>query len=528
MTIDPILKQQILESLKALKAEGYKDPVKLVEHAKFLRNLSFDDVLDLKITNNAPSRDFYNKKNSGNKGGLGNLIQEHYFSIPANSNAEPDFANANMELKVSPIEYGNNRSKQWVIKASERLSLTMIPYKKGELPSQYEGSPLEKKISDILLINYLRNKSIDKTEQSIKMINRLQISGEDLEIIKADYEKIASMVLSGRAHELSEGMTNYLGACTKGDTAKKSFRKQAYPLIHKDGREEFIDAKSRAFSFKKSYMDSVIQRFEEKQIHEDEAAIINDPEILKSTSLEKYALSLLKPFIGTTEKELRSRYGRGINNESKNYYAALITRMFGFHADNIAEFRKANIHVRTVKVNKRGKVDQHTKLQEVKLNTIHDENCWEHSKWYTFLTEARILFIVFAEDPEGKYRLKGGFFWSAPLSDIGSEYSSTPENTAYGYWVHTKKILDKGVHLTIKGGKVFNNFINPTAHPFCHIRPSANNAAYQFTDDRPARGNVEADAERLPDGQWMTKQAFWLNKDYVKNLLINEKFITGV
>ena len=42
-----------------------------------------------------------------------------------------------------------------------------------------------------------------------------------MKIIKDDYEKIVRKIQNGRAHELSEGDTMYLGACTKGATAKK-------------------------------------------------------------------------------------------------------------------------------------------------------------------------------------------------------------------------------------------------------------------------------------------------------------------
>ena len=41
-------------------------------------------------------------------------------------------------------------------------------------------------------------------------------------IIIDDYNQINEKIKQGKAHELSEGDTMYLGACTKGATAKKS------------------------------------------------------------------------------------------------------------------------------------------------------------------------------------------------------------------------------------------------------------------------------------------------------------------
>ena len=49
-----------------------------------------------------------------------------------------------------------------------------------------------------------------------------------MEIIKAEYHKIISIIESGNAQDLSEGLTMYLGACTKGSTALKSMQPQYY------------------------------------------------------------------------------------------------------------------------------------------------------------------------------------------------------------------------------------------------------------------------------------------------------------
>ena len=38
------------------------------------------------------------------KGGLGNLLEEVFFGYKANSNQEADFAEAGVELKVTPYE----------------------------------------------------------------------------------------------------------------------------------------------------------------------------------------------------------------------------------------------------------------------------------------------------------------------------------------------------------------------------------------------------------------------------------------
>ena len=51
---------------------------------------------------------------------------------------------------------------------------------------------------------------------------------DDLKIIEEDYKTIIDKIAEGKAHELSESDTMYLGACTKGATAEKSTVPQYY------------------------------------------------------------------------------------------------------------------------------------------------------------------------------------------------------------------------------------------------------------------------------------------------------------
>lgn len=521
-------RQELSQKLAQIKADGYSKPDELVSYAQQLVGHTFQDVLDLKLSD-IPVSDSYG--NNKRKGGLSNLLEEQYFAYPANSDSLPDFAKAGMEFKATPVLYKQNRKKQATIRAKERLVLTMIPNTEP-IEADYDKSSLKGKSSDILLVHYLADSELPKLDQEIIMANRWLLPEADLEIIRNDYRTIAEMVQAGRAHELSESMTKYLAACTKGASASKSLQDQYYPLIHEDGRKEYVKAKRRAFSFKLSYMTAVAQKFEQQKSEED--ALIQDSSILQKQTFEEYVSELLVPYYGRTESSLfqefgqpSSKYPKGLTKNAKNARAALVARMLGSKTDNIAEFKKANIQVKTIKLEQDGKQREHTKLREVNFSKLHAETDWEESDWYTYLQETRILFIVFQKNIAGELVLKGNFFWSAPVKDIGSEDSENINETAYGYWLDTKKVLREGVRLENKNDKITNNFINAMDHPFCHIRPSSTLAAYQFTDGRPSRGNVKVHAQRLPDGQYMTKQAFWLSKEYAKNLLIKEGFLPG-
>lgn len=118
--------------------------------------------------------------------------------------------------------------------------------------------------------------------------------------------------------------------------------------------------------------------------------------------------------------------------------------------------------------------------------------------------------------PQGVYVLRGGMFWNVPMSDVGGEaFSENQTLTAYGYWKDATRKANEGVVFTPQKSSWANNFLNASEHPTCHLRPSAKKAAYKFADGTEV-GNVERDAEKLPDGQYMTRQALWLNKDYIK------------
>lgn len=72
------------------------------------------------------------------------------------------------------------------------------------------------------MIHYLRDKSIESLDYVIKFVNLFSPPKDDLKIIIDDYNQINEKIKHGKVHELSEGDTMYLGACTKGAAAKKA------------------------------------------------------------------------------------------------------------------------------------------------------------------------------------------------------------------------------------------------------------------------------------------------------------------
>lgn len=151
------------------------------------------------------------------KGQLGNFIEKYYFGYDPNGNQEADFNKIGLELKQTPID----KTKKGEYRAGERLSITNISYNEPVEEDFYKSHVWEK-IKCILLIHYLRDKSIERLDYVIKFVNLFSPPKDDLKIIIDDYNQINEKIKQGKAHELSEGDTMYLGACTKGATAKKA------------------------------------------------------------------------------------------------------------------------------------------------------------------------------------------------------------------------------------------------------------------------------------------------------------------
>ena len=214
------------------------------------------------------------------KGGLGILLEERYFHYKANSDARPDFDKAGVELKVSPYKVNSKNEKV----AKERLVISMIDYM-NVVNEVFDDSHMWLKARLMLLIYYLYQSEIrNRLDYRIDYVSLFTPPEEDIAIIRDDYEKIVEKIKSGKAHELSEGDTMYLAACTK---SSDSSVRRAQPYSD-------ILAKPRAFSFKSSYMTSVLNNYIIPNTHNVDAIVHGDTIV----SFEKYVTDKIYSFKG--------------------------------------------------------------------------------------------------------------------------------------------------------------------------------------------------------------------------------------
>ena len=475
----------------------FSSPSSLLNHAKKLEGHTFREVLDLGITPEGEvAEEGYNKKSF--KGGMGNLIEERYFGYRANSDAHADFIDAGVELKTSCFD----TKADGTVRAGERLVLGMIQYDES-IESPLEDSHMWEKGSQILLIYYGRDRSIDKYDQTITYVVLFTPPEEDLAIIREDYKTIQSYVTAGKADELSESLTRYLGACTKGANAEKGVRDQS---VYAPGKE----AKSRAWCYKGSYMNSVLNEY----IIGDKGgeSIVKDASQLCGTTFDEYVLSLLKPYIGKTDREICEEFGIPYKN-NKAQWVTITYRILGLLSDSAIEFEKANVSVRTVRIEENGSVKESLSLNTFSFADLAQEE-WEDAPLHDYFDETRFLFVAFQKNG-GETRLRGAMFWSMPVSDINGPlkkcWESARERARFG--VKLTKHFDKKGELEIR-----NNLPKASENLVAHVRPHTSKRAYKLADGT-VLGNVNRDGDQLPDGQWMTKQSFWLNAKYIARIV---------
>lgn len=471
-----------------------KTPESIEYYACNLIDKTFNDVLDMNLY---PEFDKSHYENNKRKGGLGNLIEEHYFGFKANSKQEADFPEAGVELKVTPFVCNSENQ----VRAKERLVITMISYD-SPVVENFEDSHVWQKCKLILLIYYCHDNEIrDKKDFIIKYVKLFTPPPNDLKIIKDDYKKIINKIKRGKANELSEADTMYLGACTKGSTMLKSIVPQKYYAPDKKARK-------RAFCFKNSYMTYVLNNYIVTN-KKDSEPIVKSNNDLDNITFDELIVNKIKTYIGLTDKKLSKKFDLPYT-ANKAQWNMLAFRMLGIKSNKATEFKKANIAVKTIRLNKKNKNVESMSLPNYSLMDFVTEKNWEDSTFYEYLSSTKFLFIVFKE-MNNEYRLIGVQLWNMPNDDLV---------IAGKDWMKFHNTIIDGVQFKIthdKNGKqiIKNNLPKKSDINIIHMRPHTSKSYYVFKDGS-AHGNGKfSDSDELPNGCRMTKQSFWLNNDYV-------------
>lgn len=461
------------------------DPISIEKYAQKLIGKTFADVCNEDDMNKSmvvrETSDYeVSHENKKRKGGLGEIVEERFFHYQSNNDSRPDFDKAGVELKVTPYKVNKNGS----LAAKERLVITMIDYF-AVVEEKFEDSHMWNKARLILLIYYLYQQELQsRLDYRIGYAKLFSPSKADIKIIKNDFNIIVHKIKVGKAHELSESDTMYLGAAPKAATSKDR-RKQPFSCEL---------AKPRAFAFKNSYMTYVLNNYivPGKDTYEP---------IMKDSvegNFEDYVVSKINTHRGCTVEALCREFQIEFERKPKNLEALLAYRMLGIKGNHAEEFEKANIVVKTIRIEKNNKIKESMSFPAFKFKDLVEEE-WETSTFGTYLSETRFFFVIYKFDENNVLHLRGCQFWNIPYRDL--------ENEVQKVWNRTKQVLIDGLQIEQRNGKNYNNFPNASENPVCHVRPHALNAQ---------------DTYELPDGRQYPKQCFWLNNHYILNQLKDE------
>lgn len=518
----------------------------IYRHSKELENKVVGDVYQLELNGKKRENllDYYQEKNitgyiredgtekKGDKGRIGFLVQEVYFGIPRDNRRESDITTSKVELKVSPLE----RIKKG-LSVKERLVLTMIN-RNEELPTLFSKSHVFNKCNLIMLIYY-----IDETKNNINPFSfpfyksyYFQIPEEDLPQIEKDYEYIRDCVNQGRYEDLHEHNTKYLSPCSKNG--------------------------NRSFSYKVSYMNQIFRDYISKDIllydpYKDKRygvvkkefeSLMSSQDYKENRTLEDVIYEKTKDYIGMTMTQIRritmtdDSFSKWVEKKSnkimdKSDLSRTTFLMLGIKGENSDELVKSNIYVKTLCVNEDKTMNEDISFPGFEFMTLVQED-WESSQCYSDMVDREFFWSVFQRNKNGDLIFRGVKFWSIPDSD---------EKTIRQGWEDIKEIVKQGVRfefdvdgdgnyiLTSRGrNRILNSFpdskntdpkrkeyrICPSPKPLneiISIRPHRsqvyydlkNNLQYKDTESSETNGSV------LPNGDIMTQQCFWYNKEYI-------------
>lgn len=447
------------------------------------------------------------------KGGAGKMMEQDWFDIENNNKPVPDFEEAEVELKVTPY-YFNTKG----LRAKERLVCNVINYKEENTDNFYESSYWKKNKTTLIMsyhditpeINAERKKckqSALSNEEKYELKKKFTIDKtvlfsipeRDLPTIINDWNIIANKIKNGMAHELSEKDTMYLAACTKGSTAESSMREQ---------RGE-VKARARAYSLKPAYMTSILNTY--LYGNEEDENIIKDISC-NNKGIEEYIIDCIRPYFGKSQAEIKRELG--VNSSAKSLNHILISKILGVsNAEDSSEFKKADIKIKTIRVEADGNsIEQHMSFPSVKFAELVLEE-WEESETKELMVDTKYMFAIFKKDSEynkNKFNsvhtekhlfLNNIVFWQLPEED---------EDEVQRVWSKARKSIENGAGLKKvtwgKGTRITNTLPKSTESNVAHMRPHTTLAGY--TADSPY-------SDQLPNGEYMTKQCFWFNRDYI-------------
>lgn len=397
------------------------------------------------------------------KGLLGRAL-EHYFGIPPNNAARPDFPEAGVELKTVPLAPYKDGLGGYRIK--ERTKVCAINFQKL-LEQTWKTSDARHKLEKVLFVFILPGKT--PRGSRVEKVLLWDISTDYEPTFESDWCKVYDKVAVGLAHCISEGDGKYLGASTAGAGGGKTFPQP----------KSSIPAKMRAFSLKPPFT-RIIYLTE---------SIRDNLHLGPQPPLEAAVLRQLHSYAGRRISDLAAKF-EVPRTRSYHYCARVIRRALGAkHGDaTFKELHEAGIQVKSAKIGPKGIPFEAMSFPAFKYDELVKED-WETSSFRKTLQN--LLIVPMTGGPKGMggdhLRILGkAFFWHP-----------TPAE-----WDVIRREWEHFVG-QIRTGKA-KELTTASKTEIIHVRPHAEDSS--DTDMAPVVGPV-------------VKKCFWLNKPYIAKIV---------
>ena len=182
--------------------------------------------------------------------------------------------------------------------------------------------------------------------------------------------------------------------------------------------------------------------------------------------------------------------------------------MLGIRSNQAEEFVKANVVVKAIRIEENGKIKESMSFPTIKFKEFATQE-FDDSDFCNYFEETKFLFVIFKKSGN-HYVLKGSQFWNMPVDDL---YGDAQEG-----WLAIRNKIRNGVTFTIKNNTVYNDLPGSSDNRIMHIRPHTQQSAYKLNNGF-TKGNIDCNADQLPNGEWMTTQCLWLNNSYILSQL---------
>ena len=216
----------------------------------------------------------------------------------------------------------------------------------------------------------------------------------------------------------------------------------------------------------------------------------------------------IKSLVGLSFKEITSLLKiTSVIKNNKNTISSLVNNIInlGYFDENSIEekYSPKKISVKSVRLAQNGTPKESMSLEGINFLKVSKEN-WGDSFIYNKFKNTVFVFFVFQYGNDNKNMddiiFKGTKIWCMDEELLNRDIKM--------FWEKINRIINNGIKITEKmmGNKVVksNDLPGLSDNDYIHVRPKATNAA---------------DTVKLPNGEYITKQGYWLNAKFIGKIV---------